>query len=242
MKVIEYDTKIYELKISIADYVAIYQLGLIDRLSTYPSTVDYLSLCSILLRRYNLDEEQLYDFMDFLVDQFNINIFLKELLRDSGLYENNSDQVEEQEEIPFEEQLDSMLKDCLAYGLSIDTFYSMTFKEVKLFIEGTRSRIDLERKDKAMFDYLLANLITTGTGIILGSKAPFPKYEEYYASIFGEESQEEMELEGFVTDDLGNKTPIYKHKFDASTDLARAELLAIAQQQKISSLQKELNR
>lgn len=242
MKVVEFETKIYELKISIGDYVAIHQLGLIDRLSTYPSTVDYLTLCSILLRKYNLEEDQLYDFMDYLTEEFNINLFLQELLKDGGLLQEQTEEVQQQEETTFEDQLDVMLKDCLAFGMDVDTFYSMTFKEVTLFIEGVKQRTEMERKDRAMFDYLLANLITTGTGIVLGGKASFPTYEEYYADIFGEEVKTEKVLEGYAIDDLGNKIPIYKPVVEAGKDKARAELLAIAQQQKINSLQKELDK
>lgn len=243
MKIVEFNNNIFELKISIGDYIAIYQLGLIERLSTYPSTVDYLSFCNILLRRYHLDEDDLYDFMDYLTENFNINLFLQELLKDGGLLQEVEEEVEEvEEEVKFEDQLDNMLKDCLAFGMDVNTFYSMTFKEVKLFIEGIQQRTEMERRDRSMFDYLLANLITTGTGIVLGGKTSFPSYDDYYGPILGEEHQTEMELEGYATDDLGNKTPIYKPKFDADKDMARKELMAIAQQQKINSLQKELDK
>lgn len=245
VKIIEYESKIYSLKISIGDYIAIDQLNLIDRLSTYPSTVDYLTLCSILMNKYDFNEEQLFDFMDYITDEYNINLFLRELLIDSGILGNEPDQEEStestDEQSTFEEQLNSMLKDCLAFGLDVDTFYSMSFKEVRLFIDGIKERNQIELQNRSMMDYLLANLITTGTGIVLGSKAEFPKYEEYYGSIFGEEIQEDKVLEGYATDTLGNKTPVYKKKFDAENDLARAEMLAIAQQQQLNKIQKELN-
>ena len=259
MKVIEYNTKIYHLKLSIGDYIAIQQLGLIERLSTYPSTVDYLTLCSILMQKYDFNEDALCDFMDYITEEYNINEFLEELMIDSGIMEDSKESEESEEssskqeessiksskeDIPttFEEQIRPMLRDCLAYGMNVDTFYSMTIKEIRTFCEGVKERVDAERKDRAMFDYLLANLITTGTGIILGSKAQYPSYDEYYGTMFGdaESSSEEMVLEGYATDDLGQQTAIYKRKIDANKDLARAELLAIAQQQKVNSLQKEL--
>ena len=255
MKVIEYESKIYHLKLSVSDYIAIQQLGIVERLSTYPSIVDYLSLCSILMGKYNFDEEELYDFIDYILEEYDINHFLEELLIDSGIVEEPQEKKQtqqtqqkeqqkntvEEKEMTFEEQLDSMLKDCLAFGMDVNTFYSMTFKEIRLFIEGVQQRTEMERKDKAMFDYLLANLITTGTGIVLGGKMSFPTYEEYYGKALGEvDVEEELILEGYATDDLGQQTPIYKHKFDANKDIARMELLAIAQQQKLNTLQKEL--
>ena len=256
MKVVEYNSKIYYLKLSVKDYIAIKQLGIIERLSTYPSTVDYLSLCSILMNKYNFSEDDLYEFMDFITEEYDMNIFLEELLIDSGIVSNddsNSSKSDttsiecnkEQEQLTFEKQLDFMLKNCLSYGMDIDTFYDMTFHEIQLFIEGVVERRDADSRDKTMFDYLLANLITLGTGIAFGSKVSFPSYEDYYGKMLGnvnnQTNEDDMVLEGYATDELGNKTPIYKRKLDVNRDIARMELLALAQQQKLNSLQKELN-
>ena len=258
MKVVEYNSKIYYLKLSVKDYIAIKQLGIIEKLSTYPSTVDYLSLCSILMNKYNFSEDDLYEFMDFITEEYDMNTFLEELLIDSGIISDNNNSNssksdatsiecnKEQEQLTFEKQLDFMLKDCLAYGMNVDTFYDMTFHEIQLFIEGVVKRKDSDNHDKAMFDYMLANLITLGTGIAFGSKASFPSYEDYYGKMLGDvdnqTNEDDMILEGYATDELGNKTPIYKRKLDANRDIARMELLALAQQQKLNSLQKELDK
>ena len=257
MKVVEYNSKIYYLKLSVKDYIAIKQLCIIERLSTYPSTVDYLSLCSILMNKYNFSEDDLYEFMDFITEEYDMNTFLEELLIDSGIVSNddsNSSKSDttsiecnkEQEQLTFEEQLDFMLKNCLSYGMNVDTFYDMTFHEIQLFIEGVVERRDADSRDKTMFDYLLANLITLGTGIAFGSKASFPSYEDYYGKMLGnvnnQTNEDNMVLEGYATDELGNKTPIYKRKVNANRDIARMELLALAQQQKLNSLQKELDK
>ena len=256
MKVVEYNSKIYYLKLSVKDYIAIKQLGIIERLSTYPSTVDYLSLCSILTNKYDFSEDDLYEFMDFITEEYDMNIFLEELLIDSGIVSNDNSNSsksdttsiecnKEQEQLTFEKQLDFMLKNCLSYGMDIDTFYDMTFHEIQLFIEGVVERRDADSRDKTMFDYLLANLITLGTGIAFGSKVSFPSYEDYYGKMLGnvnnQTNEDDMILEGYATDELGNKTPIYKRKLDVNRDIARMELLTLAQQQKLNSLQKELN-
>ena len=258
MKVVEYNSKIYYLKLSVKDYIAIKQLGIIERLSTYPSTIDYLSLCSILTNKYDFSEDDLYEFMDFITEQYDMNTFLEELLIDSGIISDNNNSNssksdttsiecnKEQEQLTFEEQLDFMLKNCLSYGMNVDTFYDMTFHEIQLFIEGVVERRDADSRDKTMFDYLLANLITLGTGIAFGSKASFPSYEDYYGKMLGnvnnQTNEDDMVLEGYATDELGNKTPIYKRKLNANRDIARMELLALAQQQKLNSLQKELDK
>ena len=257
MKVVEYNSKIYYLKLSVKDYIAIKQLGIIERLSTYPSTVDYLSLCSILMNKHNFSEDDLYEFMDFITEEYDMNTFLEELLIDSGIVSNddsNSSKSDttsiecnkEQEQLTFEEQLDFMLKNCLSYGMNVDTFYDMTFHEIQLFIEGVVERRDADSRDKTMFDYLLANLITLGTGIAFGSKASFPSYEDYYGNMLGnvnnQTNEDDMVLEGYATDELGNKTPIYKRKLNANRDIARMELLTLAQQQRLNSLQKELDK
>ena len=194
--------------------------------------------------------------MDFITEEYDMNTFLEELLIDSGIVSNddsNSSKSDttsiecnkEQEQLTFEEQLDFMLKNCLSYGMNVDTFYDMTFQEIQLFIEGVVERRDADSRDKTMLDYLLANLITLGTGIAFGSKASFPSYEDYYGKILGnvnnQTNEDDMILEGYATDELGNKTPIYKRKLNANRDIARMELLALAQQQKLNSLQKELN-
>ena len=191
MKVVEYNSKIYYLKLSVKDYIAIKQLGIIERLSTYPSTVDYLSLCSILMNKYHFSEDDLYEFMDFITEEYDMNTFLEELLIDSGIVSNDNSNSSSsksdtasiecnKEQLTFEKQLDFMLKNCLSYGMDIDTFYDMTFREIQLFIEGVVERRDADSRDKTMFDYLLANLITLGTGIAFGSKTSFPSYEDYY--------------------------------------------------------------
>ena len=257
MKVLEYNNKIYYLKLSVKQYIAIHQLGIVERLASYPTTLDYISICNILMNDYNFNEDELYDFMDFIVEEYDINSLLAELLIDSGIAKKQDDTeaLEESESnlsddeiehdtsdyMTFDEQLQILMQDCLGYGMDIDTFYSMTLKEIELYVEGVKKKINRENHDKAMLDYALANLITTGTGIVLGSKSEFPKFEDYYGKMLGEEykeNEEDLVLEGYAD----GSVPVYRKKIDnVEDDLFRKQLLAVAQVSKAQSIQKQTN-
>ena len=63
-------------------------------------------------------------------------------------------------------------------------FWDMTPGEVVRFIES-RNRVRLiEAKERASYDYILANLIIKGIGITLGSKDSMPPIEAVYPSLF----------------------------------------------------------
>ena len=52
-------------------------------------------------------------------------------------------------------------------------------------LAASRQRIRrLEAQERASYDYILANLITKGIGITLGSKDSFPTIEEAYPGVF----------------------------------------------------------
>lgn len=60
----------------------------------------------------------------------------------------------------------------------------MTIAEVIRAIESNNRVKEAEAKEKASFDYILANLITRGVSITLGSKQSFPRIEEVYTDLF----------------------------------------------------------
>ena len=52
---------------------------------------------------------------------------------------------------------------------------------------NTRAKMRrLEAQERASHDYILANLIVRGVGMVLGSKASFPSVEEAYPGLFDE--------------------------------------------------------
>lgn len=254
MKVLEYNNKIYYLKLSVKQYIAIHQLGLIERLAEYPTTLDYLSICNILMSEYEFNEDEIYDFMDYIVEEYDIHKLIEELLIDSGIMGENKGNTEVLEEsesnlsdddlerhtdvsMTFEEELHPLMRDCLACGMDIDTFYSMTLKELEIYIEGIKEKIKRENHDRATLDYALANLITIGTGVVLGGKSQFPSYDDYYGGMFGDNqvNEEDLVLEGYAD----GTVPVYRRKIDnVEDDIVRQQLLALAMVSKAQSIQK----
>lgn len=253
MKVIEYNDRIYYLKLSIKNYIAIHQLGLIERLANMPTTLDYVSLCSIIMDEYNFNSDELYDFMDFITEEYDMYVLLEELLLDSGIISENKGDTEalevseenytsEREEtlvdapIEFMEQIKPLMSDCLAYGMDVDTFYNMTLKEIEIYSDGMKEKVKRENHDRAMFDYALANLITIGTSRILGGKGQFPTFDKYYGEMLGE--KEEVNMDDLVLEGYADGVPVYHKKTE--DDVARKQFLAIVEQNRLASLQKKL--
>ena len=65
----------------------------------------------------------------------------------------------------------------------------MTIAEVLRVIDSYNRVKQAQVKEKAFFDYTLANLIIKGVGITLGSKDTFPPIEEVYSSLFKNEDE-----------------------------------------------------
>lgn len=253
MKVIYYNNKIYYLKLSIKKYIAINQLGLIERMANYPTTLDYLELCSIIMDEYNFSEDDLCDFMDYIVDEHGMAILLEELLIDCGLVSNNDDITDEvcestnisnddvndvktTEKGQLTDNVNQLLKECLGFGMDVETFYNMTINEVNLYLEGISMRIKTERQTQAYFDYTLASLITKGTGMVLGGKGKFPTFDKVYSEILDEQSDEELVLEGYAD----GIHPVYQRKVDVEHDTARQQLIAIATHNQIVKQMEEM--
>lgn len=72
-------------------------------------------------------------------------------------------------------------------------FWEMTPGEVIRQIES-RNRIEkIRAQEKASYDYILAQLITKGVSITLGSKEEFPKIIEAYPSLFKDVQKEKIQ-------------------------------------------------
>lgn len=67
----------------------------------------------------------------------------------------------------------------------------MTIAEVLRAIASNNRVKKAEAQQRATFDYILANLITRGVGITLGSKQSFPQIEEVYPSLFADVQEAE---------------------------------------------------
>lgn len=60
----------------------------------------------------------------------------------------------------------------------------MTIAEVDRAIKSRIRVSKIEAQEKASYDYILANLITRGVSIVLGSKESYPTVNEAYPGIF----------------------------------------------------------
>lgn len=91
----------------------------------------------------------------------------------------------------FFEYVKLLLPLALDIGIKEYEFWEMTIAEVNRAIESF-NRVQMEEaKQRAANDYILANLITKGVGITLGSKQSFPTIEEVYPELFKDKKQEE---------------------------------------------------
>lgn len=85
----------------------------------------------------------------------------------------------------FTDKLDKWLNTALVYGITEHEFWNMTLAEVTRAVEAKQKVEKLELKQKAIFDYKLANLIAIGFANRL------PDIWEMYPTLFN--SEEEIE-------------------------------------------------
>lgn len=87
-----------------------------------------------------------------------------------------------------------LLQPAINLGLSEFDFWEMTVAEVVRYTEGATWRL----KNKAQFDYVLADLIGASVSRIMSSEAKYPPIEEVYSVLFkptDEVKQNEVEQE-----------------------------------------------
>jgi hypothetical protein len=85
----------------------------------------------------------------------------------------------------FTDQMETWLETALVYGISEFDFWNMTIAEIKRAVEAKQKVEKLELKQKAIYDYKLANLITIGFANRL------PDIWEMYPTLF--DSEEEIQ-------------------------------------------------
>lgn len=85
----------------------------------------------------------------------------------------------------FTNRMETWLETALVYGLSEQEFWSMTIAEVKRAVEAKQKVEKLELKQKAIYDYKLANLIA------IGFANKLPDIWEMYPTLF--DSEEEIQ-------------------------------------------------
>lgn len=88
------------------------------------------------------------------------------------------------------EILEQLLLNALDYGITERDYWEMTPIEVIRAVSSKRKVKRIEMQEKATYDYILAQLITKGVAITLGSKDGFPEIHEVYKGVFDDVIEE----------------------------------------------------
>lgn len=78
----------------------------------------------------------------------------------------------------------------------------MTIAELTRYIESRERIRRLEAKERASYDYILANLITRGTQAAFNGGEGIPDITEVYPSIFIEEIEDRLKQKQIKQDEL----------------------------------------
>ena len=89
--------------------------------------------------------------------------------------------------------MERLLDNALDFGLKEFEFWEMTPAEIKRHIDSRNRMMKFEAKQRATFDYILANLINKGTAIVMGAKESFPTIEQAYPDLFSDLQKEREE-------------------------------------------------
>lgn len=152
-----------------------------------------------LIGDYSIND--VYDILDLYLEENtdeDLAMTIVQLIKDSGFFgdykhnekENNtessdevvSDNIDKQE--TFEESLVDFLKGCMIKGISEDVFWTSTYGELNRIVDSIIDSEKNKSKEKASFDYRLANLIGISVARIMSNEVEFPGIEEIYPEIF----------------------------------------------------------
>lgn len=88
-----------------------------------------------------------------------------------------------------------MLEIALDYGIKEAEFWEMTIGEIERAIES-KKRVEKEAaKDRATYDYILADLIGRSISRLYSSSARLPEISKVYPTLFDEKELEEKKKE-----------------------------------------------
>ena len=83
------------------------------------------------------------------------------------------------------------LDNALDYGISEFDFWNMTLAELTRAIDSKKRIKQTEAREKACYDYILADLIGRSIGRLYSSSGKMPDISEAYPSIFDSQEIEE---------------------------------------------------
>lgn len=92
----------------------------------------------------------------------------------------------------FSDVVYKWLDNALDYGITEYDFWNMTIVEIERAINSKRRVKKIEAKEKARFDYILADLIGKSVSRIYNSSNKIPEINEVYPSLFASQEVEEQ--------------------------------------------------
>ena len=99
------------------------------------------------------------------------------------------------------EVVNNLLQPSINLGLDEEKFWNMTVAEVVRYEEGAIWRM----KQKAQFDYALANLIGISSARMMSSDVKYPVIEDVYPNLFEQPKEEEQQYEDITTKNSINR-------------------------------------
>lgn len=95
----------------------------------------------------------------------------------------------------FSTHMNKWLENALDCGISEERFWSMTLAEITRHIESYNRRQEIQQKERATFDYILADLIGRSVARTQHSANKLPRIDEAYPSLFKTEDVEAQKQE-----------------------------------------------
>jgi hypothetical protein len=93
----------------------------------------------------------------------------------------------------FSDIIENWLQKALDWSISEDDFWEMTISELIRAVKAKQNILDRDRRDKAFFDYRLANLIGLSVARIYNKSNHLPSLEEAYPELYDEQERQEKE-------------------------------------------------
>lgn len=91
----------------------------------------------------------------------------------------------------FSDYVYKWLDNALDYGLTESDFWNMTLAELTRAIDSKKRIQEREAREKASYDYILADLIGRSIGRLYSSSTKLPDISEVYPNIFDSNEIEE---------------------------------------------------
>ena len=95
----------------------------------------------------------------------------------------------------FTDYVYKWLDNALDYGITERDFWDMTLAELNRLIASKERVRKQEAKERATFDYILADLIGRSIGRIYSSSAKMPDINEAYSTLFDGKKIEEQKMQ-----------------------------------------------